>query len=163
VLDEPTDGLDPNQKHEVRDLIKEMAYDKAIIISTHILEEVEAVCARAMIIADGKLLFSGSPKQLAAKSKMHNAVTISIRTDTAIVAKADLLGLPEVAGLEELDTVDDCTRLLVLPARNRSILKQVSAAIHSAGWEIQELKVAEGRLDEVFRMITTGSEERTRS
>ena len=61
ILDEPTDGLDPNQKHEVRELLKNMAKDKAIIISTHILEEVDAICTRAIIIAQGKLLFDGSP------------------------------------------------------------------------------------------------------
>jgi gliding motility-associated transport system ATP-binding protein len=68
ILDEPTDGLDPNQKHEVRNLIKEMAQDKAIIISTHILEEVDAVCSRAIIIASGELLFDGTPTELIAKS-----------------------------------------------------------------------------------------------
>ncbi len=68
ILDEPTDGLDPNQKHEVRNLIKEMAQDKAIIISTHILEEVDAVCSRAIIIAAGELLFNGTPTELIAKS-----------------------------------------------------------------------------------------------
>ena len=64
ILDEPTDGLDPNQKHEVRKLIKEMASTKAIIISTHILEEVDAVCTRAMIIAKGKMIIDKSPKEL---------------------------------------------------------------------------------------------------
>ncbi len=62
ILDEPTDGLDPNQKHEVRELIRSIAANKAIIISTHILEEVEAVCTRAIIIARGKLLSDGTPK-----------------------------------------------------------------------------------------------------
>ena len=64
ILDEPTDGLDPNQKHEVRKLIKEMASTKAIIISTHILEEVDAVCTRAMIIAKGRMIVDKSPKEL---------------------------------------------------------------------------------------------------
>jgi len=68
ILDEPTDGLDPNQKHEVRNLIKEMAQDKAIVISTHILEEVDAVCSRAIIIASGELLFDGTPSELISKS-----------------------------------------------------------------------------------------------
>ncbi|WP_300542578.1 ABC transporter ATP-binding protein [Maricaulis sp.] len=65
VLDEPTDGLDPNQKDGVRQLIRDMAPDKAIIISTHILEEVPAVCSRAIVIANGRLLFDGSPRELA--------------------------------------------------------------------------------------------------
>jgi len=64
ILDEPTDGLDPNQKHEVRKLIVEMSQSKAIIISTHILEEVDAVCSRAMIISNGKLIIDKTPKDL---------------------------------------------------------------------------------------------------
>jgi ABC-2 type transport system ATP-binding protein len=67
VLDEPTDGLDPNQKHEVRELIKQMRPDKAIIISTHILEEVDAVCTRAIVIAAGRVVVDASPAELAAK------------------------------------------------------------------------------------------------
>jgi len=69
ILDEPTDGLDPNQKHEVRKLIETMAKDKCIIISTHILEEVEAVCSRAIVIARGKILVDSTPKEL--KEKHH--------------------------------------------------------------------------------------------
>ena len=72
ILDEPTDGLDPNQKHEVRNLIQEMSEDKAIIISTHILEEVDAVCSRAIIIATGELLFDGTPAELIAKSDRND-------------------------------------------------------------------------------------------
>ena len=72
ILDEPTDGLDPNQKHEVRNLIKEMSADKAIVISTHILEEVDAVCSRAIIIATGELLFDGTPSELIAKSDRND-------------------------------------------------------------------------------------------
>ena len=72
ILDEPTDGLDPNQKHEVRNLIKKMSKEKAIIISTHILEEVDAVCTRAIIISSGELLFDGTPTQLIAKSDQND-------------------------------------------------------------------------------------------
>jgi ABC-2 type transport system ATP-binding protein len=72
VLDEPTDGLDPNQKHEVRSLIKEMAPGKAIVLSTHILEEVEAVCTRAIIIAQGRVLFDGTPQELAARGPLDS-------------------------------------------------------------------------------------------
>jgi ABC-2 type transport system ATP-binding protein len=72
ILDEPTDGLDPNQKHQVRELIKEMATDKAIVISTHILEEVEAVCTRAVIIAEGRIVFDDTPANLKAQSSSGN-------------------------------------------------------------------------------------------
>jgi ABC-2 type transport system ATP-binding protein len=67
ILDEPTDGLDPNQKHEVRQLISNMAKEKCIIVSTHILEEVEAVCSRTIIIAKGKIIVDSTPEQLRQK------------------------------------------------------------------------------------------------
>src|SRR6185312_5644141 len=73
ILDEPTDGLDPNQKHEVRTLINEMAREKIVVISTHILEEVDAVCNRAIIISRGRIVADDSPQGLAAKSRYHNA------------------------------------------------------------------------------------------
>jgi ABC-2 type transport system ATP-binding protein len=67
VLDEPTDGLDPNQKHEVRELIRHLGGDRAVVLSTHILEEVEAVCTRAVIINEGRVVFDGTPRELDAK------------------------------------------------------------------------------------------------
>ena len=73
ILDEPTDGLDPNQKHEVRRLITEMSSDKAIIISTHILEEVDAVCTRAMIISNGKMIIDKSPNELLKLGKQKDS------------------------------------------------------------------------------------------
>jgi ABC-2 type transport system ATP-binding protein len=70
IMDEPTDGLDPNQKHAVREMIQKMASEKAIIISTHILEEVDAVCTKAIIIAKGKIVANGTPAELKAKSSI---------------------------------------------------------------------------------------------
>ena len=78
ILDEPTDGLDPNQKHEVRELIRSMATNKLIVLSTHILEEVEAVCTRAIIIANGSILADDTPEQLARRSRSHNAVRLCV-------------------------------------------------------------------------------------
>ena len=88
ILDEPTDGLDPNQKHEVRNLIKEMAQDKAIVISTHILEEVDAVCSRAIIIASGELLFDGTPGELISKSDRRD-IDHAFRIITTSKSEAD--------------------------------------------------------------------------
>src|SRR5438874_5249560 len=78
VLDEPTDGLDPNQKHEVRGLIRRMGEKKAIIFSTHILEEVDAACSRAIIIDRGKIVANGTPQQLRQKSEWAGAVTLRV-------------------------------------------------------------------------------------
>ena len=78
ILDEPTDGLDPNQKHHVRTLLQDMAKDKAIIISTHILEEVDAVCSRAIVIAKGRIVVDARPAELEARSSYHNAVALRL-------------------------------------------------------------------------------------
>src|ERR1700724_2645117 len=102
ILDEPTDGLDPNQKHEVRRLIATMP-EKAIIISTHILEEVDAVCTRAILIAQGRVLADGTPGMLAARSRHHNAVRLALAPDAGDAAAA-LMRLPSVVAVE---TVDD--------------------------------------------------------
>ena len=157
VLDEPTDGLDPNQKYEVRTLITEMAKDKAIVISTHILEEVDSVCTRAIIISNGNLLFDGSPEELAAKSRFHNAVSLTIKSELTEEDKAKLAGLKNVASLEELARIDGTTRLVVVPENGQSIVSVVSDCVHSNGWVISEMRVEAGRLDEVFRSITTES------
>lgn len=157
ILDEPTDGLDPNQKHEVRTLIKAMAKDKAIIISTHILEEVDAVCSQAIIIAQGQLLFNGTPAELEARSRLHNAVTLSVKAETAAAAKQRLAELATVAEVDEVEAVNGSSRLLILPKNGKAIVGAVSDLVRSEGWEVSELHVEGGRLDEVFRTITTGA------
>jgi ABC-2 type transport system ATP-binding protein len=151
ILDEPTDGLDPNQKHEVRELIRRMAPGKAILISTHLLEEVDAVCSRAIVIAHGRLVFDGTPETLAAKSERHNAVLISVGAQDAQVARAALITLPGVARVESIDG----SRLLAVPAGGRAVVEEVSAALRSKGIAVEEISVERGRLDEVFRRITT--------
>ena len=98
ILDEPTDGLDPNQKHEVRELIRSMSADKLIVISTHILEEVEAVCSRAIIIANGKILADDTPHALAMQSRYHNAVRVTVGEGTELDAV--------IAALGQLDSVE---------------------------------------------------------
>jgi ABC-2 type transport system ATP-binding protein len=158
VMDEPTDGLDPNQKHEVRELIREMAKDKAILISTHILEEVDAICDRAIIIAHGSLLFDGTPQQLVAMSDLHNAVRISFESDIPAAAEACLRRLDEVTDVI-CDT--DANHLTVLPGNGLSIVRQVTHLARDEDWQIEEVFVETGQLDEVFRRITTrpGSEQ----
>lgn len=157
IMDEPTDGLDPNQKHEVRTLIQTMAKDKAIIISTHILEEVDAICDRAIIIARGKMLFNGTPQQLVSRSKFHNAVLLFIKTSQSLAAQKVLSKLPSVQDIEVDDQKIGMSQLLVIPRNGMSIVAGVSEVVHDNGWEVGELRVEAGRIDEVFRDITTGS------
>jgi len=155
ILDEPTDGLDPNQKHEVRSLIGEMAPHKAIIISTHILEEVHAVCTRAAIIARGRLLFSGTPAELESRSRYHNAVTLTVANALTDAVSAALGALPDVAAVEARPSGADQQRLTVMPRDGVSILEQVQRAGRDGGWPFDQLFVESGHLDEVFRTITT--------
>ncbi len=156
IMDEPTDGLDPNQKHEVRSLIKEMAPNKAIIISTHILEEVDAVCTRAAIIANGKLLFSGTPRELEARSRYHNAVTLTASAaDASRIAEA-LRTLPVVSDVEVVAQSTTNARITALARGGHAIFAQVQQAAHDRQWATAEMFVESGHLDEVFRTITTG-------
>src|SRR5215470_6554588 len=103
ILDEPTDGLDPNQKYEMRSVIAAMRPNKAIIISTHLLEEVEAVCSRAIIIAHGRILADGTPAELAQRSRHHNAVRLSVPSGTQPQVRAELTRLPGVAAVEAVN------------------------------------------------------------
>ncbi len=157
VLDEPTDGLDPNQKHEVRTLIQGMAREKAIILSTHILEEVDAVCTRAVIISAGQLVSDSTPAELLARSRFHNALSISIRAST-VDGMAEAFGaLPGVDSVEVLEAKDGCVRLQLYPERHAAIAAPVSALARERKWAVEELHVERGRLDEVFREITSGN------
>ncbi|MHB9798806.1 ABC transporter ATP-binding protein [Pseudomonas sp. MT3] len=150
ILDEPTDGLDPNQKHQVRELIRRLACGRIIIISTHILEEVTAVCTRAVVIANGRLVADGTPLTLESRSRYHQAVTLVAE---GALDHAALAALPGVAGLEE-NTVDGSLTVLAQPGQ--VIFPQVNALIAERGWHIRELDVERGRLDEVFRSLTRG-------
>src|SRR4029077_13499378 len=100
IMDEPTDGLDPNQKHAVRSLLRAMAAEKAIIVSTHLLEEVEAICTRAVIIDRGQIVADGTPDQLLARSRYHNAVLLTVPEAQGDAVRDDLAGLAGVAGAE---------------------------------------------------------------
>ncbi|MGR8949518.1 MAG: ABC transporter ATP-binding protein [Gammaproteobacteria bacterium] len=157
ILDEPTDGLDPNQKHEVRSLIENLAHEKAIVISTHILEEVDAVCSNAVIIAKGKVLFSGTPSQLAASSAYHNAVNVSVSNEVAPLAAEALENLAEVAAVET-STIDSESKMLTVIALDRaSIVDKVRECLSANSWPNSQLFIEAGRLDEVFRTITIAS------
>ena len=150
IMDEPTDGLDPNQKHAVRELIRGMAAEKAIIVSTHLLEEVEAICSRAVIIDRGVIVADGTPGELLARSRFHNAVTLTLGAGDVARAAARLGALPAVAGLERSEA-----RLTLFPRNGALLIEQVSATARSESWEVKELYAEPGRLDEVFRAITT--------
>jgi len=153
ILDEPTDGLDPNQKHEVRTLINAMARDKIIVISTHILEEVDAVCTRAIIIAHGRIVADDTPAGLAARSRYHNAVSVQLEQAAQLpAARAAVAALPAVA---QVEVSERDARLTALPRAGATLLPALSELAARTGLKLKELHLESGRLDEVFRTITS--------
>lgn len=157
ILDEPTDGLDPNQKEEVRKLIRSMAQDKVIVLSTHILEEVEAVCTRAIIISEGRVLFDGTPAELRARSTTHGAIALHLAGTQADAASKALNGLAEVERVEVLagDPDEDLLRLRAYGAGEALLLQPITDLARNKNWDVRHLSVERGSLDEVFRTITT--------
>jgi ABC-2 type transport system ATP-binding protein len=154
ILDEPTDGLDPNQKHEIRALIKEMAADKAILISTHILEEVESVCTKATIISNGGVIFSGSPLELSSKSRYHNAITLVVINKDVEKTTKILKELEEIMAIEHIAEAE-LTRVTLIPYSSEvEISSLVKARMADYECEILQLYIEQGRLDEVFRSLT---------
>ena len=158
ILDEPTDGLDPNQKHEVRTLINAMAKDKTIVVSTHILEEVHAVCSRAIIIAQGRVLADATPAELEARSRYYQAVSLTAANVAA--AKEALSRIADVAAVE-IDPQDH--RITAFPKPGRQIFAAVSDLLKAQGIQVSELQLESGRLDEVFRTITQGPAQEARA
>lgn len=154
ILDEPTDGLDPNQKHEVRMLINELARDKAIIISTHILEEVDAVCGRAVVINHGRIVADGTPGELAARSRFHNAVTLTVRGASVGDLESAFGGLSGVETIS-VETIDaERVQCTLFPDGDGTLVTAVSHHLQSTNWTVDRLAVESGRLEDVFRSIT---------
>ncbi len=154
VLDEPTDGLDPNQKHEIRTLIRNMGQKKAIIFSTHILEEVDAACTRAIIIDRGKIVANGTPAELRQKSEFAGAVTLRVKGVASSAVSAKLYQVPLVKRVSVVDDRDGHVTVRVFPkgSANGELARAIGEAAH--GWQIELLQSEEGRLDDVFRSIT---------
>ncbi len=156
VLDEPTDGLDPNQKHEIRQLLKRFGRNKAIIFSTHILEEVDAVCSRAIIIDRGQVVANGTPAELRARHELAGTVSIRVQGATSEAIRGRLGSLSTVS---KVNISNDAGVVVarVFP-REKSANGELAGAVAEVaareGWRFDELRTEEGRLDDVFRTIT---------
>ncbi|HUG77677.1 MAG TPA: ATP-binding cassette domain-containing protein [Burkholderiales bacterium] len=145
VMDEPTDGLDPNQKHEVRNLIRELGRSKAIVFSTHILEEVDAACTRAIIIDRGRIVANGTPEELRAMSALHGAVTLQAQGAT----------LDKLAPLGRVEQLNGAFRIFPHDKSKAAELAQaVIDLVKREGWKVEGMYNEVGQLDEVFRRIT---------
>jgi ABC-2 type transport system ATP-binding protein len=145
IMDEPTDGLDPNQKYEVRNLIRELGRSKAIVFSTHILEEVDAACTRAIIIDRGRIVANGTPHELRAMSELHGAVTLQARG-------ASEERLSQLGRVEKLDGA-----FRIYPrdkSRAAQLAQEVVDMVNLHGWKVEGMYSERGELDEVFRRIT---------
>ena len=152
IMDEPTDGLDPNQKHEVRNLIREMGKTKAVIFSTHILEEVDAACTRAIIIDRGRMVANGTPESLKALSQSAGRVTLQVAGQEAVNVQAACAKLAEAAGAEALGD-----KVRISPkdkTAGAALARALMGLAERERWQVAELHVEEGHLDEVFRNLT---------
>ncbi len=156
ILDEPTDGLDPNQKFEVRQLIHEMSGEKAIILSTHILEEVGAVCSRAIVISRGRIVADETPQDLETRSRHYNAVRVSVRGGAEKLV-AELKRLERVSSVESLESANGVAECRVFPKPGASIVADVSQRLKDLNLQVDGLTVEPGRLDDVFRSLTKPS------
>ena len=155
ILDEPTDGLDPNQKRHVRDLIREMSAEKAIVISTHILEEVDAVCDRAVVIAKGSLKADGTPEELRARAAGHNALVVTVPQAHA-AAMDEVSDVPEVAAIERLSEAEGFVRFRLVSDQRKNLAPMVSDWLRGRSIPFDEMVVERGSLDDVFHAITEG-------
>jgi ABC-2 type transport system ATP-binding protein len=152
ILDEPTDGLDPNQKHEVRTLIRRMGHDKAIIFSTHILEEVEAACTRAIIIDQGRIVANGTPEELKARAPLAGTIVVAIRAITWQTVETELRKL---RFLERSELISESGSRVTTRLRPKGdLLTEVLELAQRQRWQVEHLNVDEGRLEDVFRSIT---------
>ena len=150
ILDEPTDGLDPNQKFKVRELIRGLASDKIIIISTHILEEVEALCSRVIMIANGRLVCDATPLELENRSEYHGAVTVQFSSvDDPLDKLAALPGVLRVEGSRENEL-----RFTLIPKDDQPVTAALRSLSEQQQWSIEQLYVEKGRPDDVFRELT---------
>jgi len=153
ILDEPTDGLDPNQKHSVRQLIHAIGASKAIIVSTHLLEEVDAICDRTIVIDHGRIVGGGTPEELRRLAPDHNAVVLRVdRREGARAAKL-LRDSPALGSIAVTDE-DDAMELRISPAGGASIADAVAARLRDNSIAFHDFRTETGRLDEVFRRLT---------
>ena len=139
----------------MRELIRSMGDTKAIIISTHILEEVDAVCDRTIIIDHGKIVSDGTPAQLHARSPEHNAVALKVLNADADRAVAILTGLPEVAEVAVKDKTEERTSLVARPRNGQFIADLVASTLRANQIETFDVTNNIGQLDDVFRAVTT--------
>jgi ABC-2 type transport system ATP-binding protein len=157
ILDEPTVGLDPTQIRETRKLIKDLGGDHTVMLSTHILPEVEAVCDRAIIIAGGKIVAQGTPEELRASRRMEARVLVECRGPVKDVETA----LGRVSGVSSVEVLNGdgssdgkCVTLALRPKESYDIREEVARTIIGHGWPLREVRLEHATLEEFFVQVT---------
>jgi gliding motility-associated transport system ATP-binding protein len=160
ILDEPTAGLDPKQINETRELIKSLAGDHTIILSTHILPEVEQTCEQVVIISKGKLVATDSVHNLQNRARGAESVVLEVEgRDSALEAKTVQQRLEGVAGVSRVvlkDSHNNRSSFEVESLKDRFIRGDLARAIVEAGWNLNELRPAAMSLEEIFLQLTGG-------
>ncbi len=159
ILDEPTDGLDPIQKYEMRSLIRSIAQKKAIIISTHILEEVEAVCTRAIIIAKGRMLADATPTELLARAPTNGTLALALPTADPQNAIDILSKHPGVGKVDVIQRVNGVTRIAVRTSKTGASPEEFRSLLGRSNIAVTEFYMERATLDDVFRQITNHAAE----
>ncbi|MBV6645199.1 MAG: ATP-binding cassette domain-containing protein [Cyclobacteriaceae bacterium] len=152
ILDEPTTGLDPNQIVEIRKLIKDLGKQKTVILSSHILSEVEATCDRILIINRGRIVADGSSDTLRQQAQGQELLTVSIETSRKADVEKALLGLAEVEKVTSIEDKDGWFNVQSKP--DNSSRKAIFDLCVSKKWYLMEMTGIETRLEDVFRDLT---------
>lgn len=153
ILDEPTTGLDPNQILEIRDLIKEIGKKKTVILSSHILSEVEATCSRVIIINKGKIVADGTPSELKEKYLGKTIINLSLKKANFDQVKNCFQGIEEIIAINLIEEKDD-TLDIELTLKN-DIREKIYNIIKQRDWIILEFSKKKTSLEKIFKEITT--------
>lgn len=159
ILDEPTSGLDPNQVQQVRNLIKKIGETRTVIISTHILSEVEMLCSRVIIISDGKKVADGPTADL--REKSGSSVQIELLVDNADPVTAGKI-LTETAGVAsvKLDSVEERTKITVSVEKDAEIRPELAKICVNNGWNLYGMEMKRNSLEDVFTILTNGGDKK---
>jgi ABC-2 type transport system ATP-binding protein len=152
ILDEPTVGLDPTQIRETRKLVKDLGGDHTVMLSTHILPEVEAVCDRAIVIAGGRIVAQGSPDELRASRRMQARVLVECKAPLQELQTA----LSHVSGVSDVETtaVDGYVTAAVRPKDGYDIREEMARTVIQHGWPLREIRLEHATLEEFFIQVT---------
>ncbi|MBI4419831.1 MAG: ATP-binding cassette domain-containing protein [Gemmatimonadetes bacterium] len=151
VLDEPTEGLDPNQRVEIRHLISHLGKDRTVILSTHVLPEVQHTCSRLLIIHRGKIAADGAVEQLMAQAEGQVQVSLEVQ---GIGVETDVRSLPGVKRVEPRESREGRVRLTVVAEGGRDLRPEIFQLAKQRGWVLYELHQAAGSVEDLFRQLT---------